>query len=123
MHIRLIPVSLTLKPLFSARSLTSSCEEIKATAPTRGNKAKGIKSAKELREAEYAKFNDAVSELAEKFDVKTGKWLLYPGREYVDQTWAKIVKEVAGEEGKLAATGCVHTAKVSTVASGDGDRT
>ncbi|GAA5972119.1 hypothetical protein JCM11641_002505 [Rhodosporidiobolus odoratus] len=98
-------------------ALTEQCAHIKVTAPTRGNKKQGIKSQKELREAEYEKFNTAVEKLAMKHKILTGKWLFYSSSDIIDFTWSKIVKALALPEGSLAKTGSVHTAKVSSTAS------
>ncbi|SGZ13095.1 BQ5605_C028g10548 [Microbotryum silenes-dioicae] len=87
---------------------------LQETAPVRGNKKTGAKSQKELREIEHAKFNDQVAALAKKYNVLTGKWLLYPTADNVDAIWAKVVNAIAKPDGALAKTGIVHTAKVST---------
>ncbi|KDE04680.1 hypothetical protein MVLG_04904 [Microbotryum lychnidis-dioicae p1A1 Lamole] len=94
--------------------LTKDCKHIAETAPVRGNKKTGAKSQKELREIEHAKFNDQVAALAKKYNVLTGKWLLYPTADNVDAIWAKVVNAIAKPDGALAKTGIVHTAKVST---------
>lgn len=104
-------------------------------APVRANKKLGIKSQKEresfrprlpyrrahllvhfstVREAAHETFNADVKELAQKHGVLSGKWLLYPGPEGVDSTWAKVVNALAKADGALARTGSVHCAKVSS---------
>ncbi|KAK4055047.1 hypothetical protein OIO90_003388 [Microbotryomycetes sp. JL221] len=124
-------------------AMTTECARIKAEAPVRANKAKGTKSQKEreqtkllvvmdpglnaddgslsvVREAEHAKFNEAIKALAQKHDKLTGKWLLYPTVDSVDGTWAKVVRAIAGQDGVLAQTEACHVAKVSTVVQGEG---
>ncbi|KAM0791745.1 hypothetical protein ACM66B_004012 [Microbotryomycetes sp. NB124-2] len=96
------------------KALTEECERIKNEAPVRANKAKGLRSQKDLREEEHAKFNNAVAELAQKHGLTSGKWLLYPGEDSVDSTWAKVVNAIATEDGALAKTGHVHFAKAAT---------
>ncbi|GAA5993641.1 hypothetical protein JCM10908_000656 [Rhodotorula pacifica] len=99
--------------------LTNRCNEIKETAPPRANKAKGIRSQKDLREEQHAQFNDGVKKLAEKYGILSGKWLFYGSQESIDITWSKIVKALVVDGGVLAETGVVHTAKVSCT-PGDG---
>ncbi|KAK4050648.1 hypothetical protein OIV83_003374 [Microbotryomycetes sp. JL201] len=122
------------------KRLTDECERIKIEAPIRANKAKGLRSQKEckyenepslsemlilsptltVREEEHAKFNSAVRELAQKHNLVSGKWLLYPTDETVDGTWAKVVRALAAQDGALAQTGSCHVAKVSTTPTKEG---
>ncbi|GAA6028644.1 hypothetical protein JCM8097_007326 [Rhodosporidiobolus ruineniae] len=98
--------------------MTDRCQWIKENAPVRGKKKEGIKSQKELREEEHAKFNDKVRDLAKKHKLTSGKWLFFNNAEYIDSVWAKIVRAIALKDGPLAKAG-VNTAKVST-SLGDG---
>lgn len=100
--------------------LTADCAHIKETAPSRANKTKGIRSQKDLREDAYAEFNDGVKQLAQEHGILSGKWLFYPTPEYVDVCWSKIVHALAEEDGALAKTGVVKTAKVSSKAGNEG---
>ncbi|BGP25805.1 translation Initiation factor eIF-4e-like domain protein [Rhodotorula toruloides] len=100
--------------------LVKQCQHIKDTAPVRSNKAKKLRSQKELREEEYVKFNEEVAKIAKECGIITGKWLFYPTPESVDILWSKIVKALAVEDGVLAQTGAVHTAKVSTTPGDSG---
>ncbi|GAA6015780.1 hypothetical protein JCM10207_008792 [Rhodosporidiobolus poonsookiae] len=104
------------------KGLVEQCAWIKDNAPVRANKKQGTKSQKELREAEHAKFNDDVAQLAKKHNVLSGKWLFFSSGEFVDLTWAKIVKAIALEEGPLAKTGAVHCAKVASTPGDGGDQ-
>ncbi|GAA5990788.1 hypothetical protein JCM5350_004645 [Sporobolomyces pararoseus] len=94
--------------------LVQRCREIKETAPTRAKK--GEKSQKALRDEEFANFGTQIKELAQKYNVLSGKWLFFPSPEFVDQTWSKIVKALADADGVLAQTGVVKTAKVAPIA-------
>ncbi|GAA5907885.1 hypothetical protein JCM8208_001976 [Rhodotorula glutinis] len=108
------------KPLIDA--LMEKLDDIKATAPVRANKAKGLRSQKDLREEAYTTFKADIKELAQKHNVLDGKWLFYPSPENVDFVWSKIVHAIVDEDGPLAKTGAVHCAKVATTPMGDGDR-
>ncbi|GJN90261.1 hypothetical protein Rhopal_003262-T1 [Rhodotorula paludigena] len=101
--------------------LTADCAHIKETAPSRANKAKRIRSQKDLREDAYAEFNNGVKQLAQEHGILSGKWLFYPTPEYVDMSWSKIVHALAEDDGALAKTGVVKTAKVSSK-PGDGGK-
>ncbi|GAA5836928.1 hypothetical protein JCM3766R1_006300 [Sporobolomyces carnicolor] len=97
-------------------ALLARCTEIKETAPTRAKK--GEKSQKALRDEEYASFGDKVKHLAQKYNVLSGKWLLFADAEAVDGVWSKIVKALADADGALAKTGVVKTAKVASISQG-----
>ncbi|GAA5941975.1 hypothetical protein JCM3775_004304 [Rhodotorula graminis] len=99
--------------------LMERLDEIKATAPVRANKARGLRSQKDLREEAHDKFKDDIKELAQKHNVLDGKWLLRPTPENVDFVWSKIVHAVADKDGPLAKTGAVHCAKVATTPMGE----
>ncbi|GAA5846337.1 hypothetical protein JCM9279_001331 [Rhodotorula babjevae] len=109
------------QPLIDA--LMERLDEIKATAPARANKARGLRSQKDLREEAHANFKAEIKELAQKHKVLDGKWLFYLSPENVDFVWSKIVHAVVDKDGPLAKTGTVHCAKVATTPlGGDGDR-
>lgn len=73
-----------------------------------------------LRQA-YARFEDELKGAATKCDFVRGKWLIFVPPEVIHETWAKIVRETAGEGGKLGALGCVTGAKMSTRAGSKED--
>lgn len=75
-----------------------------------------------VREETYEQFKADVKELAQKHHVLSGKWLFYPQSENVDFTWSKLVRAIADEDGALAKTGHVHTAKVATTPKIEGER-
>lgn len=68
---------------------------------------------KYFREKEYTATAAALKKLAVEQGHVTGKWLLYPMPEEVDEMWAKIAKAIIEPDGALR--GKVFTAKVSPV--------
>jgi hypothetical protein len=75
-----------------------------------------------VREVAHETFKEGVEKLAKKHGVLSGKWLLYPGPDAVDSTWAKVVNALAKADGALAKTGSVHCAKVSSSLQPGGSR-
>ncbi|GAA5825056.1 hypothetical protein JCM11251_006078 [Rhodosporidiobolus azoricus] len=94
-------------------ALDAKLQHVKETAPVRGKKSAGIKSQKELREVEHEKLRTDLEGLAKKHKILSGKWLFFRTDDLVDAVWDKIVKAIALEDGPLAKTGVVSTAKVS----------
>ncbi|BGP17572.1 hypothetical protein JCM10213v2_005605 [Rhodosporidiobolus nylandii] len=94
--------------------MTDACTLIADTAPVRGNKSMGVKSQKQLREVEHAKFHHHLKTIAAKHEIKTGAWLAFLNPDEVDNAWTRVVHELTGKNGSLAAAGATYAKCSST---------
>ncbi|KAI0783070.1 hypothetical protein C8Q75DRAFT_860478 [Abortiporus biennis] len=84
--------------------------------PLRGNKKKGTKSKKELREELQSEAAEKLKEISERHGYVSGKWLIFAPADRIDIIWSTVANSII--EGPLNPTS-VHLAKVATSPKND----
>ncbi|GAA6015783.1 hypothetical protein JCM10207_008793 [Rhodosporidiobolus poonsookiae] len=112
--------ALSLEGVGLVQGLVDECEVIKQGTAAPPRKRSGTSPKWKLLKEAHARFSSDIKQLAQRYGVVSGKWVLFVPTDEVDGVWAKAVRLFAYSDSPLAATGAVDTIKVSPVAGKDG---